>query len=154
MLLILFGVAVIAIIIGATSAATSHSEKKQRQQSNLRQQLSSVVGSTRWVLDQGSMNVLRADPQQAQNIWNSVRPQVMNLEGAIAQLCAGTGDSQLDGSMSRLGQDVAGLRGALESYVSTTTSGQTALVGSAQQTVMSRRQQVETSLQPIMAVQP
>ena len=100
------------------------------------------------------MNVLRADPQQAQNVWNSVRPQVVQLEGTIAQQSAGTGDSQLDGSMSRLGQDVAGLRGALDAYVSTATGGQTALVEGAQQTVMSRCQQVETSLQPIIAAQP
>lgn len=153
-LLVLLGVAVVAVIIGATSAATSHSEKKRQQQSKLRQQLSSVVGGTRWVLDQGSMAVLRADPQQTQNAWNSVRPQVVNLEGTIARCAGDMDDSSLDGSMSRLGQDVAGLRGALDAYASTAAGGQSDLVERAQQTVISRCQQVETSLQPIVAAQP
>jgi hypothetical protein len=152
-LLILLGIAAVAIIIGATSAATSHSQRKQQQQSDRRRRLTDIGGGVRWLLDQGSMSVLQAKPTQVAGAWASVRPHEIDLEGKTAQLAAGSGDSLLDSSLSRLGQELAGLRGAIESYVSACAGGQADLVASSRQTVMSRRQQVEIVLQPITAAQ-
>ena len=150
---ILIGIAVVAIIVGISRAAPGRSRKQGRQRSRLRQDLNDITGGCRWAVDQGSMSVLQASSRsEAHGTWNSVRSQIYDLEGRIAQLCGGTGDARLDDSLSALGQSVAALRGALESYVATMSIDQTDLVDGARQTVMQCRLRIEAALQPVLAV--
>lgn len=149
-LLIALGVGVIAVIIGATSAANSHSERKSRERSERQRQTNDVVGGCRWVIDQGAPMVLTStDGAQAQNVWASVRPRLLETEQSIARYGAGSGDDDLDHALSRLGLEVAGLRGALDAYVSALASGRQDLTDQAQVTVNDRRRNVETALQPV-----
>lgn len=152
-LLIVLGVGLIAVIIGATSAASSHSEKKSRERSERQRQVNDVVGGSRWVLDQGTTMVLTpTDGGQVQSVWASVRPRVLEMEQSVARYGAGSGDDDLDRALSRLGVELGGLRSALDSYVSAVASDHPDLVEQARVTVNDRRRQVDVALQPIAQV--
>jgi hypothetical protein len=152
-LLVVLGVAVVAVIIGATAAATSHSQAKQSQQRDLNRQLDDVTGGAQWVEDQ-SLSVLQVtDPTQIQDSWNTVRSYTVDLEGRVSALGSGTGDPSLDSALDNLGRCLAGLRTALQSYVSAKTAPSSAnqdqVVNAALQTVMARRQSLDGAVQSV-----
>ena len=157
-LLGILGVLVIAVIIGATSAATRHSAKKGAARAGLNGRLSTITGTSRWVLDQASVETLRiSDPAQLTTSWAGTRTRIIDLESDITVLMGSTGDSGLDQSLSMLGQNVAGLRGSLDTLVSLRTSdaaaGQQALIDDAARTVQERRQQLSAVMAPVEAAQ-
>ncbi|MGI9645530.1 MAG: hypothetical protein ACR2O6_09505 [Ilumatobacteraceae bacterium] len=157
-LLILLGIAAIAIIIGITSAATNRSDKKNAQKRNLNNRLRDVTSGCRWVNDQALPSVLQATTSDQLNYaWGSARKHMVDLEAKIANLAAGTGDSSLDRSLSALGQSVAGLRGAVESNVNLRlqpdANAQQAAIQASAQTVTQRRQQVDDALVPVLAAE-
>ncbi len=157
-LLILLGVAAVAIIIGVTSAATNHSDKKQAQRRNLNTRLRDVSSGCRWVNDQALPAVLQATTADQLNYaWGNARRHMVDLEGKIATLAAGTGDSSLDQSLSMLGQSLAGLRGAVESNVNLRlrpdAHEQQAAIQASSQTVTQRRHQLDDALVPVLAAQ-
>lgn len=150
-LLGLLGVVVIAVIIGATSAATRHSAKKDAARAALDGRLSAITGTSRWVVDQASVETLRiSDPAQLSTSWAGTRTRIIDHESDIAALMGSTGDPGLDQSLSLLGQSVAGLRGSLDTLVSLRTgdaaSGQQALIDEAARTVQERRQQLSAAM--------
>lgn len=151
-LLIVLGVLALIVIIGATAAATNHSEKKEAARAALDRRTREISGGARWLHDQGSMEILRlTDPQQIRSAWAGVRGSTIDLESQITALRAGIDDPALDGSLAELGVGVAGLRGALESYVSLRLdpASSPALVENATQTVQDRRRQLDASMQTV-----
>jgi hypothetical protein len=152
----ILAVILFALIIGATSASARHSEKKQAARSALNGRLGEIVGGSRWMVDQGSVEIMRTnDPTQLRTAWDDLRRRAIDLEGQIAALASGTGDGNLDESLRYLGQRVAGLRGSLDSLVSLRTAhdaaSQQALIATTEQTVNERRQQVAAAIEPVAA---
>ena len=152
----ILAVALFALIVGGTAASTRHSDKKQAARSSLNNRLSEIAGASRWMVDQGSVEIIRTtDPTQLRMAWDDLRRRAIDLEGQIAALASGTGDGNLDESLRYLGQRVAGLRGSLDSLVSLRTAqdaaSQQALIATTEQTVYERRQQVATAIEPVAA---
>ena len=148
----------VAVIMGVTSLAHHHSEKKQAVKANLNSRLGEIVGSARWIHDQGSMDVLRvSDPRQLASTWDGVRERIIDLESNVSGLGSQVSDRSLQQSLSRLGQTAAGLRGALESSVSlrlgSDAADQADLIQGARQTVEERRQQFGQAIDPVAAAQ-
>ncbi len=156
-LLGVLAVVVVALIAGVTSAAGRRSAAKAAAGSELRTQLSEIVGASRWVHDSGSIEILLAtDPAQAQSAWMEVRRRMVDLEGQISVMAAGTTDTNLDTILRNLGQSVAELRGAAETYV----SAKLRLAGAADsaellrlpdQTVNDHRQRLQAAIEPVAA---
>ena len=152
----ILAVAAFALIVGATSASSRHSEKKHAARVALNDRLGEIVGGSRWMVDQGSVEIMSTnDPAQLRTSWDDLRRRAIDLEGQIAALATGSGDGHLDESLGYLGQRVAGLRGALDSLVSLRTShdamSQQALIVNAEQTVQERRQQTAAAIEPVAA---
>ena len=157
-LLGILGVLAVAVIMGVTSAAHHHSEKKDAAKASLNGRLGESVGSARWIHDQGSMDVLRVnDPRELASTWDGVRERIIDLEARVSTLGSQVSDSGLQQALSRLGQTAAGLRGALESLVSlrlgSDAADQADLIHSARQTVDERRQQFGSAIDPVAAAQ-
>ncbi len=155
-LLGILGVAAFALIVGVTSAAHSHSEKKAAALAEQNRSIGEIVGASRWIHDQGSLEVLRVtDPGQLERSWNDVRGRMVDLEAEIATKRAATDDAHLDRSLDQLGQAVAGLRGALNASVSLRTGAdagsQTQLIQDAAQTARERRSQLAAAIDPVAA---
>jgi len=152
----ILAVVVFALIIAGTSASARHSEKKQAARAGLNSRLGEIAGGSRWMVDQGSVEILRTtDPAQLRTSWDDLRRRAIDLEGQIATLVSSTGDGNLDESLRYLGQRVAGLRGSLDSLVSLRTAqdaaSQQALIATTEQTVYERRQQVAAAIEPVSA---
>ena len=155
-LLGILAIAAIALIVGVTSAAHNHSEKKAAAQAEQNRTIGQIVGTSRWVHDQGSVEILRqSDPDQLTRSWDDVRGRMVGLESEIATKRASTQNADLDRALGTLGQSVAGLRGALSSYVSlrTDAGAQPDLVQDASQTARERRQQLQAAIDPVAAAQ-
>jgi hypothetical protein len=152
----ILAVVVFALIIAGTSASARHSANKQTARAGLNSRLGEIAGGSRWMVDQGSVEILRTtDPAQLRTSWNDLRRRAIDLEGQIATLVSSTGDGNLDESLRYLGQRVAGLRGSLDSLVSLRTAqdatSQQALIATTEQTVYERRQQVAAAIEPVSA---
>jgi type II secretory pathway pseudopilin PulG len=155
-LLGILALAAIALIVGVTSAAHNHSEKKAAAQAEQNRTIGQIVGTSRWVHDQGSVEVLRqSDPGQLTRSWDDVRGRMVGLESEIATKRASTQNADLERALGTLGQSVAGLRGALSSYVSlrTDAGAQPDLIQDASQTARERRQQLAAAIDPVAAAQ-
>jgi hypothetical protein len=157
-LLGILGVLGVAVIMGVTSLAHHHSEKTQAAKANLNSRLGEIVGSARWIHDQGSIDVLRvSDPRQLASTWDGVRERIIDLEANVSGLGSQVSDRGLQQALSRLGQTAAGLRGALGSSVSlrlgSDAADQADLIQSARRTVDERRQQFGQAIDPVAAAQ-
>ncbi len=155
-LLGILGIAAFALIVGVTSAAHSHSEKKAAALADQNRSIGEIVGAARWIHDQGSLEVLRlTDPGQLERSWNDVRGRMIDLEAEIATIRAATDDAQLERSLDQLGQSVSGLRGALGSSVSLRTGAdagsQPELIQDATRTARERRSQLAAAIEPVAA---
>ncbi|MGI9623477.1 MAG: hypothetical protein ACR2PK_11620 [Acidimicrobiales bacterium] len=156
LIIALLGVAAIAIVLFATSAASKRSDDKRAAQASLNSRLGQITGNARWIHDQGSADVMRAtDPQQLRSVWNDTRTRMVDLEGNIATQAATVKDPTTQQALTNLQSSVAGLRGALESDVSTRLdeTADDSLRQSSGQTVYSRRQQLQAAIGPVAAAQ-
>jgi hypothetical protein len=157
-LLGILGVAAFALIVGVTSAAHSHSEKKAAALAEQNRSIGEIVGTSRWIHDQGSLEVLRqTDPGALERSWDDLRGRMVDLEARIATKRSATDDGDLGRSLDRLGQAVAGLRGALTSYVSLSAGAvpgtEPELIQDASRTARERRNQLAAAIDPVAAAQ-
>jgi hypothetical protein len=155
LVIIVLGLGAAAVLFGATSMASNRSRKKEAARASLNRDLDRVVGGTRWVHDQGSIDVLStSNPEQLRSVWTTVRDRIVNLEGEAATLAAGVPNSNLERSLSYLTECLAGLRGALESNVSVrldSGAGRDDLVAASNQAAYDRRPQLMAAIEPIAA---
>jgi hypothetical protein len=157
-LLGIIGVLAIVVIMGVTSLASHHTDKKTAAKASLNSRLGEIVGAARWVHDQGSIEILRlTDARQLASSWSGVRERIVDLEARISVLANETHDGRLEQALLRLGQTAAGLRGALESSVSLRLGAdaayQTDLIQDARRTVDERRRQFGQAIEPVAAAQ-
>lgn len=154
-LLGVLAVVVVAVIIGVTSAAGRRSAARSASGSQLRAQLSEIVGASRWVHDSGSIEILLAtDPAQARSAWMEVRRRMVDLEGQISVMAAGTTDTNLDAALRNLGQAVTELRRAAETYVSAKlrlagTTDSDDFLRIPEQAVNDHRQRLQAAIEPV-----
>lgn len=153
-LLILLGIAAVALIGAAITAAGRHSASKSARKNAVATRLSDIVGSCRWIHDSGSMEVLLVqDPSQIQSAWAPVRTRMMDAESQISTLAANTSDDDLQRSLHDLGQSLNALRSAEEAYVTAKAravglEGQE-LLRTSYQTVIDRRREFQMSIEPV-----
>ncbi|MGI9598233.1 MAG: hypothetical protein ACR2QK_18870 [Acidimicrobiales bacterium] len=152
-LLILLGIAAVALIAAAVSAAGRHSASKSARKNAVANRLGDIIGSARWIHDSGSMEVLLVqDPNQIQSAWAPVRTRMMDVESQISTLAANTRDGDLQRSLHGLGQAVTSLRSAEEGYVTTMTRSRGAeqeLLRSNHQSVIDRRRDLQMAIDPV-----
>ena len=149
--LILLGLGGFAVIAGLISWASRRSSKQQAQQSANRQSSGEIIGLSRWLVDQGSLDVLRAtDLQQLGMAWNSVRPRAIDIENRCQVLAGGADQTPQNDAVRNLGLTVSSLRGALETSVQLredpNASQMQPLIDDNAQTVSQRRQDVQLAL--------
>ncbi len=157
-LLILLGVGVVAIIIGATSAATSRAEANASRRQELGRRLREITSGCRWISGRAATDVLVATTaDQLRLSWGTARAHMVDLEGKIAVVAGATGDRSLDSSLSTLGESLAGLRGALESNVALRlrpdAMEQGAAIQASTEIVTRCRHQVDNAVVPVLAAQ-
>lgn len=149
--LILLGLGGLALIIGAMALASRHSDKKQAQQNASRRRSGEIVGLTRWLVDQGSMDVMRAtDAHQLDMAWNSVRTRAIDIENRCQMLASSADQTTTSNMFTTLGLNVAGLRGALETSVrlreDQNATQMQSLIDDGAQTIYRRRQDVQMAM--------
>lgn len=150
-LLVLLGLAAVALVMGVVSMATNHSDKKKSEASLRRRQIGELEGLGRWILDQGSVEVLRAsDAQQLEVAWQTMRPRSIDLETRCSSLASSIDDSEISDTLRHLATDVAALRGALETTVSLrldpNAAANTPLIDEATRSAYQRREAVQLGL--------
>ncbi|MCP5028558.1 MAG: hypothetical protein GY929_19960 [Actinomycetia bacterium] len=156
LLLAILGVGGFAIIMAGTSLASRHSEQKASARRVRNRRLAEIVGTGRWIHDQGSVDLLRAtSAEQLRMLWAGTRERIMESERAVAVMATEETDESLALSLDEAGRALVGLRGAAESYVSVklgpSTEATGALLSAATQTLYERRRQLESALRPIEA---
>jgi len=155
--LIIMGVAAFALIMVVVALATNHSDKKKAVQSSQNRRVGELVGLGHWILDQGSVEVLRAtEAQQLQTAWLTMRARSIDLETRSASLARTTDDRDVSEMVLRLAAEVAGLRGSLETNVSLrldpNAAANTTLIDDTTRSVYQRRQDVQMDLSRLAAV--
>jgi len=159
-LLIILGIGAIALIIGVTSMASNHSDKKRAQESADRRRVGEIVGLGRWLVDQGSIDVLRAtDTHSLQTSWASVRQRAVEIETRSRSLASSLSDTDLSDALTKLSNDTAALRGVLETGVTLRTDQQAdpdanqVLINDNTSAVYQRRQDVQMDLNHLSSAQ-
>jgi hypothetical protein len=141
------GAVLVALVILIVSTLSGRSKSKRDSAARLNSKVGDIAGTSRWLHDQGSMEVLRTNtPDQLNSVWTSVRDRMIELEANTAG-AANNANHELQSDLQNLGRSIAGLRGALESYVALRLNddGTTdvELIGDSTRTVNERRRQVE-----------
>ena len=153
LIIAILAVAAFAVILVATSLSSSRSRKKEAARASFNRSLDQVIGGSRWVHDQATIDVLGAtNPEQLRHIWNNTRARIVDVEGDVAVFSAGISDPGLQHSLATLGQSLAETRSVLESNVATRLepgAGREELVQSSNRAVYDRRPQLLAAIAPV-----
>ena len=138
------------MIAGLVAYASRRSGKQQAEQSASRRSAGEIVGLSRWLADQGSIDVLRStDVQQLELAWQTVRTRAVDLENRCQALANSAEHANLSEALRTLSINVAGLRGALETSVQLRkdpkASEMEQLIAESTNTVSQRRQEVQSA---------
>ncbi len=147
----LLGIAAVALIGSAISAAGRYWASKAARRNAVSARLSDIVGSCRWIQDSGTMELLLIQhPLQIQSAWAPVRTQMMDTESQISILRTNIEDDDRRELLDGLGLNLTALRSATEAYVTITSragSESSELVQSANQSVMDWRRELQISIE-------
>jgi hypothetical protein len=154
--LIILGAGAFALIMGIVSLASKHSDKKRAQQSSLRRQIGEVVGLGNWIIDQGSVEVLRAsEAHQLDTAWRSLLVRSIDLETRCASMSGMIDDREIGEMILRLATDAAALRVVLDTNVSLrldpNAAANAVLIDETTRSVYQRRQEVQLGLSRLSA---
>lgn len=148
--IILIALAGFALIAGIVASASRRSDKQQVERSANRRSAGEIVGLSRWLADQGSIDVLRStDVQQLELAWQTVRTRAVDLENRCQALANSAEHANLSDALRTLSISVASLRGALETSVrlrkDPNASEMEQLIAESTTTVSQRRQEVQSA---------
>ena len=148
--IILIALAGFALIAGIVASASRRSDKQQAERSASRRSAGEIVGLSRWLADQGSIDVLRStDVQQLELAWQTVRTRAVDLENRCQALANSAEHANLSDALRTLSISVASLRGALETSVrlrkDPNASEMEQLIAESTTTVSQRRQEVQSA---------
>ena len=151
LLLVLLGLAVVAVVLAFTRLMSSRSEAKQAEARADRSRLADLVGGLNWVHDQGSMEVLRtSDPGQLNRAWQATNARIVELEGRAATLQLEADSEESAAALANLGRAAGLLRAALDSDVSLRMDPKMAersdLILASSQAVQQRRMDLNVAL--------
>ena len=148
--IILIALAGFALIAGIVASASRRSDKQQVERSANRRSAGEIVGLSRWLADQGSIDVLRStDVQQLELAWQTVRTRAVDLENRCQALANSAEHANLSDALRTLSISVASLRGALETSVQLrkdpNASEMEQLIAESTTSVSQRRQEVQSA---------
>jgi hypothetical protein len=154
-LLIVIGVAVLAIVIGAASLASRRTRRRNQQRTTYQQRLDDITRGCRSIHDSAVLSILQtSNPVMLQSTFAAARNQLIDLEGRASTLAAELSDESARRSLHDLGLAVAGVRGALETNVGLRVDpegpGQGELIDASNRTVLHRSDQLESALQQVL----
>lgn len=141
---------VLGLLFSLLGAASRRGAAKSAADDAGRRQVGELVGLSRWLVDQGSVDVLRAtERSQLDLAWQTTRSRAVDLENRCQAMAGGTRDPAVRGALTTLGIDVSSLRVALETNVSLRIDPNAAnmqqLLQDSAQTVASQRQTVRAA---------
>jgi hypothetical protein len=116
----ILGVVILGGLISFASGSKRRSNSQAEVNSALNSRVGSVVGSSRWLHDQGSVEVLQTtDRDQLRSVWNNVRDRIVSLEADAAGTAgmASRTSPEINRDVGRVGRSLSELRSALESNV-------------------------------------
>jgi hypothetical protein len=127
-LIVVLIIVAIGLAVAALIAALSRSRAPGRtpttvEQDARRTRIAQIVGTSRWVHDQVSLDVLggATDAEQLRLRWQDARRRMMDLSAQAAATAAEPGDLMLRQDLQTLGQSVDNLAVALDMNVSLRT---------------------------------
>jgi hypothetical protein len=154
-LLIVLGLLVLAIVIGATALASRRSRGRAGTHETNQRRLDDITRGCRSIHDSAVISLLQAsDPTLLQSTWAAARTQLVDLQTRVASLTAELSEAGQRQSLNELGSAVGGVRGALESNVGLRlepeAGGQGELIEASNRTVLYRSEQLESALQQVL----
>jgi hypothetical protein len=154
-LLIVIGLAVLALVIGAASLASRRTRRRNQQRTTHQQRLDDITRGCRSVHDSAVLSILQtSNPAMLQSTFAAARSQLMDLEARAAALATELPDESARRALHDLGLAVAGVRGALETNVGLRMDpegpGHGELIDASNRTVLYRSEQLESALQQVL----
>jgi hypothetical protein len=154
---ILLGLAVVAIVAGATALASRNKGGRSEPRPEAQWRLDEVTRGCRSIHDTTVMSVLQAsNPAMLQSTWGAARAQLIDLEGRVGALAPDLPEESQRQSLYELGHAVAGVRGALEANVNLRLDPQAAdqadLIQASSRTALYRSEQLESALQSVLYI--
>lgn len=148
--LIILGVVLLLGVIAAFAAVRSRRSSGASGTSPQQARLDGIQRNARTIHDSTVLSVLQPnEPAGLQSVWSVAQRQLIDLEVDVTTFASELTDAAAVPVIQQLGLAVSGVRGALESNVSLRLGGETqaALVDASNQTVLTRRAELESALQ-------
>lgn len=111
-------IAAIALIAGSSSSEDRQARADSRRRNQFRR-INGVIQNSRWASSQASTALTLDDAQSLQSAWTQARTYLPDIETTAASIATDVDDSELASAVGNVGQTVASLRGAMDSYVNT-----------------------------------
>jgi hypothetical protein len=152
---IVFGILVLLIVIGAAALASRRSRHRADVHTTNQRRLDDITRSCRSIHDSAVLSVLQAnDPTVMQSTWAAARGQLVDVEARIESLRSDLTDDGQRGSLHELGSAVTGVRDAIESNVNLRLdpepTGRAELIEASNRTVLYRSEALESALQQVL----
>ncbi len=144
----LIALALLALIIGAISRSR---DRRRSARARIAEDLGDIIGTGRWVLDQGVTEALRlTDPTQLERSWQSTRQQMIGLEEDLSRMLVDAEGDPLANALRSTSEASAGLRSAVDADVARrvdpSSADDPALAQSMRDTVQERRTRFRETL--------
>lgn len=111
--------ALLAVLLLVVGALRRRRAARRAERARIRAVLGELLGTGRWVLDQGSVEAQRiTEPQQLQRSWQAVRERLVGLEERAAGLLVDVEGDPLANALRGLSASSESLRSVLDGTVS------------------------------------
>lgn len=151
---------VVLVVLGALVGIVAFLRRDDEPANDSKpQRLADITRASRSIHDSTVIRLLQTtDPVTLQSGWGVAQQQLGDIEQRIVALTVEVADPAGQQTLQQLGSALAGLQGALASYVGLrvdpASAGQTDLVQQAQQTVLARNQQLDVAITQATYLQP
>jgi hypothetical protein len=157
-LLIVLGLVILALVIGAAALASRSSRRRREAHGSLQRRLDDITRGCRSIHDSAVVAILQsANPVTLQSTWAAARAQLVDLEARVRSLTPELPEESQRRSLHELGEAVAGVQGALEANVGLRLESEVAdqgdLIEASNRTVLYRSEQLESALQRVLYLQ-
>lgn len=136
---LVLGLLAILVVVALVGAAMS---RRRAERARLQAAVRDLLGTGRWVLDQGSLEVMRlTEPSQLDRSWQVVRERLVGMEERVATLLVDIRDTELADTLREVSEVSESLRSVLDGNVAlrSDTNPDTGLVADSGDAVRQRR---------------